>query len=247
MKFFNTVLSLSILFVTTYSMADEALQPGAVQAEIGKQIFEVETSVGYAQGHVEGDSFGQSRLKAATRYRYSDLWSFGPSLTISQSNQSIDLFDKFQGAEFGLDVVAQKPVGNMTPFVKANVVLASIFQAEGNIVRTITNGIENGEGMIEFPQADGWIVGSSESRVDNFGYELKGRTQGAEISVGSKYAFTKQLSLIGELGFSAKSMIVNEAKGSTYGMIGGAEYSYDQRRGINAKGNNINEGFDVDM
>mgnify|MGYP003329251495 FL=1 len=232
---------------TTTSTQNSHLFEKEVTVGHEKGHIEIETTIGQAKGRVEGDSLSLSKVKAVVHWRYSDLLSFGPSLAIYQSNQSIDLFDRYLGAEFGADLVLQQPFGQLTPFTRANVVLASTFQAEGFIRRSITNGTENDQGLIEFPQPNGSVIGTSESRVDYFGYELKGRTLGAEIAVGAKYSVSDKLTFIGELGYSIKSMVINEAKEGNYGMTGGAEYAYDQRHGLNATGKDINEGFNVDI
>lgn len=213
----------------------------------GEQNFDARTMVGYSWGSIEGSQVGFSRFSASTHWKYSDLLAIGPTFQVNHGVSKTDLFDEYLDTELGLDILSGYRLREFFPYWRLNVTLASYVQAEGKINRRISNGTDRADGKIEFPISDGSRMETYETREAKFGYELQGKKQGAELTVGTKWNVSDSLSLDAEAGYAAKTLLIDQAKGSNWGMVGGAEYNYEQRRGLIASGKNMSEGYDLDI
>lgn len=207
--------------------------------------YSLRTTLKDSMAAAEGSAFNLQEVNVGAYFDFLTWLRPGISIAVEHSESKTNLFDNYNGIGLNADFLIETPdVGNFSPFFLIRLPVFHRFQAGGKITRHITNGTDRSDGSIEFPSSQGTISTSS-PREERIGYELKGQALGVGLDVGSGFQITNDLSIIAAVGYSWRNLVINEAKGSNYSMIGNAEYAYDQRHGLEAKGKTIGEGYDV--
>ncbi len=197
--------------------------------------------------NAEGSDFHLLSVNTGVYFALLDSVKPGLSLTYEYSDSKTNLFDHYVGGGINADLLIEGPsFSSFLPFLLIRIPVFHRFQAGGKITRRITNGTDREDGTIEFPSSTPGTISTSSPRVDKFGYELNGSALGIGVDAGCGFKISDTFTIKGALGYSWRNMVLKEAKGSGYSMVGYAEYSYDQRHGLTATGKNIEEGYDVD-